>query len=375
MVARRKFAEAIHQRAGGADGFLYVTGYTTSSDFPVTPNAFQPSPGGGVDNFLLKINLSNYSIAYATYVAGNGYDEGRTVTATATGVASVGGRTHSTNLPLLNPLQSQLLGPSDGFITVIDTISGNLRHSTYLGTTQTSDSESVFSLTTDPAGRLWAAGWATGSGLPTTANAWQSAYAGNTDGFLIGYSDPIAISVTVSPAVVSLYGGQTQQFAAAVAGSANTAVSWTSTGGGTVNTSGFYTAPSSVAVLANVVVTATAVADTTKTATAAITLYPPVSVTVSTAAATLYGGQTRQYTAIVANTANTAVTWTVTGGGSIGPTGIYSAPAIITALATATVRATSVADPTKSATATVTLYPPLIVMVSPATASLPPATT
>ncbi|MBZ5607240.1 MAG: DUF2341 domain-containing protein [Acidobacteriia bacterium] len=85
----------------------------------------------------------------------------------------------------------------------------------------------------------------------------------------------------------------------------------------------------------------------------------PVTVSVTPSAATLYGGQTQQFTATVSNTSNTAVTWTLSPNpGTISAAGLYTAPATISTQQTVTVTATSVADTTKSATATITLSPP-----------------
>jgi len=86
---------------------------------------------------------------------------------------------------------------------------------------------------------------------------------------------------------------------------------------------------------------------------------PPVSVSVTPATATLYSGQTVQLMATVANTSNTAVTWSIApeGVGTLSASGLYAAPATTTAAQTLTVTASSQADPTKSAPATITLEP------------------
>src|SRR5262249_19262051 len=185
-------------------------------------------------------------------------------------------------------------------------------------------------------------------------------------------SPPIAVSVT--PATGTLYDGQSQQFTATVSYSVNTALTWTVSpaGAGTISSAGLYTAPASITSQQAVTITATSQADTTKSATATITFMPPVGVTVAPATATLYGSQSQQFTSTVTNTANPAVTWSITpsGVGTISATGLYTAPASITTQQTVTVRATSQADTTKSATATVTLLPPVSVTVSPVSATL-----
>ncbi|MFN7925699.1 MAG: malectin domain-containing carbohydrate-binding protein [Bryobacteraceae bacterium] len=173
---------------------------------------------------------------------------------------------------------------------------------------------------------------------------------------------PPAINVTVSPSSAALGQGQTQQFGA------NVAVTWSlSPNVGSITTSGFFTAPASIASQQTVTVTATSTADPTKSASATVTLTPPaINVTVSPSSAALGQGQTQQFGA------NVAVTWSLSPNvGSITTSGLYTAPATIASQQTVTVTATSTADPTKSATATVTLTPPAItVTVSPASAAL-----
>src|SRR6266852_2898930 len=80
------------------------------------------------------------------------------------------------------------------------------------------------------------------------------------------------VKVSVSPASVNLVSNQTQQFTATVSGTSNTGVKWSATGG-SVDASGLYTAPS-VTSQTNVVVKATSVADSSKSANAAVTVDP-----------------------------------------------------------------------------------------------------
>lgn len=87
---------------------------------------------------------------------------------------------------------------------------------------------------------------------------------------------------------------------------------------------------------------------------------PPgsVGVSVDPPAVSLLAGQTQQFTATVSGTANNAVTWNVIPAvGSIGTGGLYQAPGSVTAAQQVTVVATSAADPTKVASAAITLSP------------------
>ena len=79
------------------------------------------------------------------------------------------------------------------------------------------------------------------------------------------------ISISVSPNSASLAAGATQQFSSAVSGTSNTAVTWSTTGG-SISANGLYTAPSTAGAFT---VTATSVADTTKTASVVVTVGAP----------------------------------------------------------------------------------------------------
>jgi hypothetical protein len=181
------------------------------------------------------------------------------------------------------------------------------------------------------------------------------------------------VAVTVLPANVNLQGGGTQQLAAVVTGTTNTAVVWSvdEAGGGSVTGVGLYTAPTAMGGAFHV--RATSVADATRSGTALITVtaLPMVTVSLSPMTVTLTGGATQQFTATVTGSANTAVSWTAEGG-SISATGLFTAP---TTPGTVHVTATAVADPTRSATSTVTVTEQVGVTVSPTAAALIPGGT
>src|SRR6266851_4721694 len=99
-----------------------------------------------------------------------------------------------------------------------------------------------------------------------------------------------------------------------------------------------------------------------------------VTISVAPTSVSVAVGNTQQFTATVTGTSNIGVTWSVAGGasnGTISNTGLYTAPAMTPNPPQATVTATSQADSTKSAFATVTVTgPPTSVSVSPTAASV-----
>lgn len=185
-----------------------------------------------------------------------------------------------------------------------------------------------------------------------------------------------SIGITISPQTAALYGGQSQQFTAKVTNTYFTNVNWSiSPDVGSIDASGNYTAPPVISAEQTVTVTATSQADTTKSASAVVTLFPPETISVSPTTATVNAGSTQPvpFTATVTNALNTAVTWTVSGGsnpGSVDASGNYTPPATVSGQEQVTVTATSVGDPSLSASATVTVLSPITISVTPPSATL-----
>jgi hypothetical protein len=93
-----------------------------------------------------------------------------------------------------------------------------------------------------------------------------------------GTTTPVAVSIT--PVGATLNAGQTQLFTATVVGSTNTAVAWSlNPAFGTIQASGFYTAPASISSQQPVTVTATSLADSSKSASVTVTLIPTATAT------------------------------------------------------------------------------------------------
>lgn len=188
------------------------------------------------------------------------------------------------------------------------------------------------------------------------------------------------VSVSISPTAATVQTGATQQFTATVGNTTDTAVIWEVNGNqggnsitGTIDANGLYTAPASVPPTPTVIIRAVSHADTTRSASAQVTITgsTTVSVTVSPASVSIATGKTQQFKASVINSSDTAVTWQVdgvTGGnstvGTIDATGLYTAPVAVPSPAVVTVTAVSHADPTQTATAQVTIVAASSVQVS-----------
>ena len=181
---------------------------------------------------------------------------------------------------------------------------------------------------------------------------------------------PPPFSVTITPASSTLEVGDTLQFSSEVNRS-DFAVTWHvndieggNTTVGTIAAGGLYTAPATAPNPAAVAVKAVPHADTTKSATAQLTVTSKLSV--SPSAAVVPTGHTQQFTS------NKSATWSVNdvaGGnatvGTVSSAGLYTAPANVPSPETVTVKAAWQVNPAKTVTATVTVTPASSVSISP----------
>jgi len=120
-------------------GNVYITGATTSLDFP-SVNAFQPGlklPAVGIgtpsDAFIAKLNPSGTAL-YSTYLGGGSVDVGNSIAVDSSGNAYVTGLASSDDFPTTgNAFQRKASGGGDAFITKLNAAGNRLSYSTYLG--------------------------------------------------------------------------------------------------------------------------------------------------------------------------------------------------------------------------------------------------
>lgn len=182
------------------------------------------------------------------------------------------------------------------------------------------------------------------------------------------------VSIVISPDATTISKGHTVQFSATVTGTSKTDVTWsvTESGGGTINTTGLYTAPT-VAGVYHVV--ATSVADTSKKSTATVTVQSveSIAVSVTPSETSISAGKQVTLTAHVTGTTTQAVAWSVEGGfsaGTITPLGVYTAPETPGVYR---VLAQSVADNSQVGVATITVTPKVPtaeIIVTPTSATI-----
>ena len=169
-----------------ADGNAYVTGGTTSPDFPTTAGAFRSAFPGGFDPyvFVTKLNPSGTALVYSTYLgSGSGYNFGRGIAVDAAGNAYVTGETRSSDFPTTpGAFQSAKAGPRENaFVTKLDPTGSALVYSTYLGG---STYDTGTGIAVDADGNAYVTGNAGSANFPTTLGAFQPILGGSLDAFV-----------------------------------------------------------------------------------------------------------------------------------------------------------------------------------------------
>lgn len=178
------------------NGNIYVTGPTTSTNYPVY-NAAQSTPGGSSDVVVTKLN-TNGQFVYSTYLGGSGMDQGYGYNLYGDALY-VSGMTTSSNFPVTNAVQSFYGGAYDVFLTKLGP-SGGIIYSTYLG----GSGNEQGNLLPDGLGNVYVFGSTDSTNFPVV-NALQSVYRGQTDMFLVKLSDGMpGCSYTISPKSISV---------------------------------------------------------------------------------------------------------------------------------------------------------------------------
>jgi len=145
-------------------GNAYVTGSTTSSNFP-TESPYQATfQGGGEDAFVTKFSSSGNSLIYSTYLGGGSYDRGQGIAVDGSGYAYLTGYTASSNFPTESPYQATFQGGEDAFVTKFSNSGNTLVYSTYLGGGSV---EWGYGIAVDGGGYAYVTGSTASSNFPT----------------------------------------------------------------------------------------------------------------------------------------------------------------------------------------------------------------
>jgi uncharacterized protein (TIGR03437 family) len=186
-----------------SSGNVYLTGYTSSADFPITSGAYQGGyRGGSLDAFLVKLNAAGNALVYSTYLGGAGEDIGYGITLDATNEPVIAGSTASLNFPVTGGAYATTYagGVTDGFVVRFNAAGTSLVYSTYLGG---AGEDAAYGVALDTHGNAYLTGYTESADFPITPGALQTTTAGGYDAFVT------AINATGNALVYSTFLGGT----------------------------------------------------------------------------------------------------------------------------------------------------------------------
>ncbi|HLH00459.1 MAG TPA: SBBP repeat-containing protein [Bryobacteraceae bacterium] len=172
-------------------GLVIVTGYTNSSNFPVTGNALQTSYGGNTDGFIAILNPASpdraSQLVYSTYFGGAGPDVPFDLKRDPNGLLYISGMTMSAGLPAsAGALQASYDGSMDAFLLRLNPSragTAGIDYFTYLG----SDGVQVgYGVDFDSAGNTYVVGSTSGPIFDKLGGVGKISPAGKTDIFVAG---------------------------------------------------------------------------------------------------------------------------------------------------------------------------------------------
>lgn len=178
--------ETVNGIAVGAGGVAYATGYTQSTDFPVTAGAFQTSYGGTEDAFVTAIASDGRSFVYSAFLGGAGDEIGTTVSVDATGAAYVTGAA-TADFPTTQgafdvTFNGTVSGAPDAYVAKVAPNGAAIIYATYLGGSGGQDVGNA--IVVDRLGNAFVAGYTYSTDFPTTEGAYDRTMTGVTDAFV-----------------------------------------------------------------------------------------------------------------------------------------------------------------------------------------------
>lgn len=218
-------ADAAYGIALDSSNNAYVTGFTYSTNFPTSTNAFQKHLGVtnsvfssyyNANAFVSEIGAGGTNLLYSSFLGGTNYDWGRGIAVDSSNYIYVTGFTASTNFPTTNAVQQQLISVTyttnsaptneifttnivngyllngatnqtfnyDAFVTKFNPSFAGLVYSTFLGGTNNDEANSI---AVDSVGNAYVTGWTVSTNFPNTFSN-SNLYNGLNNNFYYSYN-------------------------------------------------------------------------------------------------------------------------------------------------------------------------------------------
>jgi hypothetical protein len=183
-----------------ATGNLFISGYTRSGDFPITPGTFDQALGGAQDVFVTKLAAASGAVQWSSYLGGSADERVVGIVATSDGGAIAFGDTDSSDFPVVSAFDSTFGGMNDAFVTKIAGDGTSLVWSTFLGGSdkehdQLMSASDPFAaswakgdIALDSAGNVLVVGQTYSADFPATPGALQTTRRGDNDGYVAKFT-------------------------------------------------------------------------------------------------------------------------------------------------------------------------------------------
>jgi hypothetical protein len=185
-------ADTAYGIAVDVSGNSYIVGDTTSLNFPAS--GYQTANRGSQDAFVAKLSSSGGQLLFSTYLGGGGADHGGAIAVDSGRTVYVTGYTWSSNFPTGNPYQRGIAGPCNAYVARLSATGNALLFSTYLGGSGCTMAypETGQAIAVDAQGNAYVAGVTSSSDFPLL-NALQSQLQGFTDVFVAKFNSAGAL--------------------------------------------------------------------------------------------------------------------------------------------------------------------------------------
>jgi hypothetical protein len=167
-----------------AQGYVYVTTWTASPDFPVTAGACDTTFNGAMDVAYTKLEPDGTKLVWSTFVGGSGTEQARgSIFLDREGNVYSSGWTDSSDFPTTpGAFQRTLRGAGDAFLFEISADGSRLVFSTLFGGSHPTFKDTAYTrVTVHTDGTIFISGITRSTDLPVTPNAFQKTYGGDTN--------------------------------------------------------------------------------------------------------------------------------------------------------------------------------------------------
>lgn len=191
-------------------GEAYITGYTFSSNFPVTPGAYDTTFGSGIpgpiEMYITRLNSSGSDLVFSTFFGGS---SGKAIAVDIDGNVYVTGANVIGDLPITpdaldTTFNNSIYAPSytDAFVSKLDPTGASVLYSSYLGG---GSSDYGLGLALDNTNNVYLTGWTWSTDFPITTNAFDTSLSGSVDAIFCKMNIAPAISTKIEFPIWTAY--------------------------------------------------------------------------------------------------------------------------------------------------------------------------